>query len=87
MVDGDSVTLDGTLEIKGSRVPVVLEGAITSPVTDPWGNEKLGLTLSTTVDRTRFGLEWNAPLPDGGQMLANDVELTAKLVFVAAKEA
>jgi len=31
--------------------------------------------------------EWNAPLPEGGQMLANDVELTAKLVFVAAKEA
>jgi polyisoprenoid-binding protein YceI len=87
VVDGNDVTVDGTLEIKGNRIPVVLEGTITSPVADPWGNEKLGLTLSTTVDRTRFGLEWNAPLPEGGQMLANDVELTAKLVFVAAKEA
>jgi len=68
-------------------VPVTLSGTITDPVTDPWGNEKLGLTLSTTVDRRQFGLEWNAPLPDGGEMLANEVELTARLVFVARKDA
>jgi polyisoprenoid-binding protein YceI len=86
-IDGDRVRVDGALEIKGVRVPVVLEGTITSPVTDPWGNSKLGLTLGTTVDRTRFGLTWNAPLPEGGQMLADDVELTARLVFVAAQEA
>jgi polyisoprenoid-binding protein YceI len=86
-VNGNRVTVDGTLEIKGNRLPVALAGTITSPVGDPWGNQKLGLTLSTTIDRTQVGLEWNAPLPEGGQMLANDVDLTAKLVFVAAPEA
>lgn len=86
-VEGNRATVDGTLEIKGNRVPVALAGTITAPVADPWGNRKLALTLSTTVDRTQFGLEWNAPLPEGGQMLANDVELTAKLVFVATEEA
>ena len=86
-IDGDRVRVDGVLEIKGTRVPVVLEGSVTGPVTDPWGSSKLGLTLGTTVDRTRFGLTWNAPLPEGGQMLADDVELTARLVFVAAQGA
>lgn len=86
-IEGSRVAVDGVLEIKGNRVPVALAGTITAPVADPWGNRKLGLTLSTTVDRTQFGLEWNGPLPEGGQMLANDVELTAKLVFVAAEEA
>jgi polyisoprenoid-binding protein YceI len=87
VVSDQGVTVDGTLEIKANRVPVTLSGTITDPVTDPWGNEKLGLTLSTTVDRRQFGLEWNAPLPDGGEMLANEVELTARLVFVARKDA
>jgi polyisoprenoid-binding protein YceI len=82
---GNKVVVDGTLEIKGNRVPVELTGTITSPVADPWGNQKLGLTLTTTVDRTAFGLEWNVPLPDGGEMLARDVDLTAKLVFVGEK--
>lgn len=87
VVEGDRVAVEGVLEIKGNRLPVALEGTITTPVSDPWGNRKLGLTLSTVVDRTAFGLTWNAPLPEGGQMLADDVALTARLVFVAAQEA
>lgn len=86
-VEGDEVAVDGILTIKGNRVPVALAGTITSPVADPWGNRKLGLTLATTVDRTEFGLNWNAPLPEGGEMLAPTVDLTAKLVFVAAPDA
>jgi polyisoprenoid-binding protein YceI len=82
-VEGDSVSVEGALEIKGTRVPVTFTGAITRPVSDPWGNRKLGLSLAGTVDRTAFGLRWNAPLPEGGQMLADEVDLTARLVFVA----
>jgi polyisoprenoid-binding protein YceI len=85
-VEGDAVSVEGTLEIKSTRVPVRFSGAITQPVSDPWGNRKLGLTLAGTVDRTDFGLRWNAPLPEGGQMLADEVDLTARLVFVAAGE-
>lgn len=85
-IEGTRVTVDGTLEIKGRRIPVALAGSITTPVSDPWGNRKLGLTLTTTVDRRDFGLDWNAPLPEGGEMLANEVELVAKLVFVGVEE-
>jgi polyisoprenoid-binding protein YceI len=82
-IDGEDVAVDGTLEIRGNRLPVRLTGTITEPVSDPWGNRKVGLTLSGSVDRTAFGLTWNAPLPEGGQMLADEVDLTARLVFVA----
>jgi hypothetical protein len=37
---------------------------------------KLGVVLETIVDRTEFGLNWNAPLPKGGFALANDVKPT-----------
>jgi hypothetical protein len=31
------------------------------------------------VDRTEFGLNWNAPLPRGGFAVENEVTLTAHL--------
>jgi polyisoprenoid-binding protein YceI len=80
--DGNSVTLDGTLEIKGNRVPITLTGTVTDPVTDPWGNSKLGLSLEGSLDRNTVGLTWNAPLPEGGSMLADTVDVNATLVFV-----
>ena len=83
---GDRVTFDGVLEIKGRRAPITLEGAIADPVADPWGNSKLGLSLTGTVDKNAVGLTWNAPLPEGGSMLADEVTLNATLVFVAGNE-
>ncbi|HEY7177729.1 MAG TPA: YceI family protein [Gaiella sp.] len=82
-----TVQLDGALVVKGNRAPVVLTGTLTEPVGDPYGNTKRGLTLRGTVDRTQLGLTWNAPLPDGGSMLADEVELDASLLFVAAEAA
>lgn len=82
--NGDEVTFDGVLEVKGNRAPITLTGTITDPVSDPWGNSKLGLRLAGTVDKNAVGLTWNAPLPEGGSMLADEVALEASLVFVQA---
>ena len=81
--DGDRVTFEGVLEVKGNRAPITLSGTITDPVSDPWGNSKLGISLAGTVDKNAVGLTWNAPLPEGGSMLSDEVELNASLVFVA----
>jgi polyisoprenoid-binding protein YceI len=75
---------EGELTIKGVTQPATLEGTVTGPVTDPYGNERYGLALTTVVDRTAFGLNWNAPLPGGGFALANDVTLRADLSLVKA---
>ena len=40
--------------------------------------------METTVDRTEFGVDWNAELPSGDQALSNDVKVTAELYFVKA---
>jgi polyisoprenoid-binding protein YceI len=81
---GDDVTINGELTIKGITQPVQLTGAVTDPVEDAYGNDRIGLTLGTTIDRTSFGLTWNLPLPNGKQALANDVTLTAELYLVKA---
>jgi polyisoprenoid-binding protein YceI len=75
---------EGELTIKGITKWVTLEGAVTGPVTDPYGNERYGLALTAVIDRTAFGLDWNAPLPGGGFALANDVTLKAELSLVKA---
>jgi polyisoprenoid-binding protein YceI len=82
--NGDEVVVDGELTIKGTTEPIELRGTITDPIEDPYNRERIGLTLTGAVDRTRFGLNWNAPLPTGEPALANDVTLTAELYLVKA---
>jgi polyisoprenoid-binding protein YceI len=82
-VDGDGqLSIRGEITIKGVTRPVELTGTATAPTTDPYGNERVGLELTTTVDRTEFGLDWNIPLPSGEPALANEVTLVAELYFV-----
>jgi polyisoprenoid-binding protein YceI len=78
-VDGPTVTVTGDLTIKGHTERVTARGSIVGPTEDPFGNTKLGIQLETVVDRTKFGMNWNAPLPKGGFMLADDVTLTVDL--------
>jgi polyisoprenoid-binding protein YceI len=81
---GDEVTIAGEVTIKGHTEPAEIRGTFKDPIADPYGNERLGLRLETTLDRTTFGLNWNAPLPSGEPALANDVTLTAELQLVKA---
>jgi polyisoprenoid-binding protein YceI len=81
---GNDVTVNGELTIKGITKPVELTGTVSDPIEHVDEKERIGLTLGTTIDRTQFGLNWNMPLPNGKQALANDVTLTAELYLVKA---
>jgi polyisoprenoid-binding protein YceI len=79
--DGE-LRVRGELTVKGISKPVELEGAIGEPIVDPYGRQRVVVTLAGTVDRRDFGLDWNVPLPSGEPALANDVELSAELYLV-----
>ena len=81
---GDEITIDGDLTIRGVTIPVQLEGTIGEPADDPYGGVRFWLKLSTTIDRTQFGLNWNNPLPNGEPALANEVTVSAELYLVKA---
>ena len=76
------VAVDGELMIKGVTKRVAVTGTVTAPIADPYGNDRIGLNLTTTIDRTDFGVDWNNPLPSGEPALANDVTILAELQFV-----
>jgi polyisoprenoid-binding protein YceI len=83
-LDGDSVTIRGEITIKGVTKPAAIAGTVAPPMTDPYGKERIGLKVATTVDRTDFGVSWNAPLPSGDPALSNDVTIVGDLHFVKA---
>jgi polyisoprenoid-binding protein YceI len=79
---GDEITIAGELTLKGHTEAVEITGHITDPAADPYGGERFGLQLSATVDRTRFGLDWNNSLPNGEPALANEVTISVDLQLV-----
>jgi polyisoprenoid-binding protein YceI len=82
--DGDRITIAGDLTIKGTSRPVELTGTISGPVTDGYGNERIGLDVETVINRHDFGVSWNADLPGGGTILEDDVTVKANLALVQA---
>src|SRR5271167_1571162 len=58
--DGDALTAEGELTIKDQTHPVEARGTITDPTETLGGAVKIGITLETIIDRTEFGLTWNA---------------------------
>ena len=79
IADDGSLTVAGDLTIKDQTHPLQATGTITGPAVTFGDVIKLGVTLETVIDRTQYGLNWNAPLPKGGFALADDVKLTVEL--------
>jgi polyisoprenoid-binding protein YceI len=75
------ITLQGEITIKGITKPIELTGEVAENGEDPWGNERVGLELTSAIDRRDFDLKWNQTLPNGNLLVANEVKL---LVSVSA---
>src|ERR1700751_2821165 len=68
--DDGAVHGSGELTLKGIIKPVELKCRLASaPRGDPFGRERLGLTLETAIDRNEYGIAWNAPNQSGGNYL------------------
>jgi polyisoprenoid-binding protein YceI len=72
----------GELTIKGVTRPVAISASVSEPNVDPFGRERVGITLEATVDRNAFGVSWNAPNQGGGNYLGDDVTIKAELALV-----
>jgi len=78
---GGQITLKGEITLRGVTRPLELTGELAENGEDPWGNQRVGLELTATIDRREFGLDWNQTLPNGNLLVANEVKL---LVSVSA---
>jgi polyisoprenoid-binding protein YceI len=84
-LDADgTAAVSGTLTIRGVSRPVTARGTYSPPRADPFGNVRAGLELRAGIDRRSWEMTWQMALPDGGDALGWDVEITAQLEFVRA---
>ena len=75
-INAEEFVLDGNLTIKGVTKPVSLEVEFNGAATDPFGNERIGFSAETDVDREDWGLTWNAALETGGVLVSKKIKLT-----------
>jgi len=80
-----SLRVVGELEIRGEKRKVEGSGRFASLGADLAGKERIGLSISSTVDRRDFGLDWQAQLPSGGDVLDYAVTISVELELVAAE--
>jgi polyisoprenoid-binding protein YceI len=80
--EGGELRVHGDLTIKGTTKPVELTGTFLGSGPDMTGSERIGVELEGKLDRTEFGLDWNAPLPGGGFLLPSEVTLRATFAAV-----
>lgn len=81
-VDGDDVTIDGDLTLRGVTKPVVLKGEFGGVMVDGYGQTKAGVTASTKIKRSEYGVNWNAALEAGGFTLGEDVTINLDIQVV-----
>jgi len=78
----DAFLVHGDLTLRGVTKPVTLKSEFGGLVVDGYGQTKLGFSATTKIDRTEFGVSWNAALEAGGFTLGNDVTVTLEIQFV-----
>ncbi|MFG3054291.1 YceI family protein [Kitasatospora sp. NPDC048239] len=81
---GDSYRMTGDLTIKGTTRQVVLDLDYTGSATDAYGAERVGFEGSAVLDRTDWGLTYNAALETGGVLIGEKVKLSFDISAVKA---
>ena len=84
---GDEFSVTGDLTIKGVTKPVTVVFEYTGTAVDPFGNTRLGLEGSTTVNRKDWGITWNAALDAGGVLVGEKVTLEFEVSAIRTADA
>ena len=76
--------LVGDFTIRDVTKKLVLPYALKGPITDPWGNKKIGFEAEAVINRKDFGVAWNMKTETGGWVVGEEVELL--IDFEATKQ-
>jgi len=69
----------GELTIVGVTKNVKLNVLFGGMLNDPWGNERAGFTVTGKINRSDWGLIWNAPTEAGGLMVSDEVAISCEV--------
>lgn len=82
----DMTVVVGEITIKGVTQQITLDVNYNGAGVDPWGNTKHGWEMTGSINRSDFGLTWNAPLETGGVLVSEEVKLNIDLQMMEVVE-
>jgi polyisoprenoid-binding protein YceI len=77
--DDGALEVDGELSVHGVTRPVQLKGEYFGVARDPWGNDRVGFSAATELDREDFGLTWNQTLETGGVLVGKKARIELEI--------
>ena len=84
-IEGGTYRVTGDLTIKGITRAVEMKASVEGAGEDPWGNERVGVAVRGSIDRTQFGLEWQQRLPTGALLVGEEVQILLDISAVRAQ--
>lgn len=79
----DEFEVAGNLTIKDVTKSITIDFEYTGAATDPFGNKRIGLEGEAEINRSDFGLTWNAVLETGGVLVSDKIKLEFEISAIA----
>ena len=81
-IEEEKYKLHGTLTMRGTSKPVVLDVEYGGMTKDPWGFTRVGFEVTGKISRKEFGVSFSMVSETGGLLLGDDVALHVATEFV-----
>ena len=79
--------LAGDLTVHGTTRPITLQVDFDGGGASPMGDERIGFSAATEVNREDFGLTWNVALETGGLLVGKTARIELAVQAIAAGKA
>ena len=79
--------LDGDLTVRGTTRPVTLQVDFDGADVSPIGDERVGFSAATDINREDFGLTWNMALETGGVLVGKTARIELSVQAIAPAQA
>ena len=83
----NSWELVGDLTVRDTTKPVTLQVDFDGGGASPMGDERIGFSAATDINREDFGLTWNVTLETGGLLVGKAVRIELAVQAIAAAKA
>jgi polyisoprenoid-binding protein YceI len=82
---GKDYVLSGNLTMKETTKEIAIPIAISGPITDPWGNERIGFEGSTKINRKDWGINWSKLMDNGGLVVSDEIKIDISIEGIKRK--
>jgi polyisoprenoid-binding protein YceI len=77
--------MEGDLSLHGVVKPVTFDVEYLGEAKDPWGNNRIGFSGTSKINRKDFGMNWNKTLDQGGILVGEEVSIQLNIEAIEKK--